>query len=323
MRSLFISTPLLALSVALAAADQAPPVVPPAPQPGLQPAAEGPSVFPAPAVPGASPWTTKGRFGAFFANSTTKNADTSRDATIGGTARTTTFLLTADFDAEWKEGKDSVQQIFKGRYGRQKTNDQPVVESDDEARYDGVYRRELTNPHFVYLGWGLESVWTGPYPNDPTRAPDNSRNNFDPLLAKVSGGYGQRYADWVPQDKFEWRLGARAQKRWGSLISSNDRGIETGIEAFARYEGVPATYQKDLKYFAQYEGFSEFNDLKHITNLITAGLTFQLSKYINIDLALRAYYETLPKEYDNNSQAPGYNQWSIKQDTMVGVVYSF
>ena len=106
-------------------------------------------------------------------------------------------------------------------------------------------------------------------------------------------------------------------------MNSNDRGIETGIEAFARYEGVPVSYQKDLKYFAQYEGFSEFNDLKHITNLITAGLTFQLSKYINIDLALRAYYETLPKEYDNSSQAPGYNQWSIKQDTMVGVVYSF
>ena len=319
MRTLFTSTILLAVSVTLAAADQAPAVVPPAPQP----AAEVAPVVPAPAVPAASPWTSKGRFGAFFSNSTTKNADSSRDATIGGAGRTSTFQLTADYDTEWKEGKNSVQNIFKGRYGRQKTNDQPIVESDDEARYDGVYRRELTAPHFVYLGWGLESVWTGPYRNDPTRAPDNSRNNFDPLLAKVSGGYGQRYADWVPQDKFEWRLGARAQKRWGSLINSNDRGIETGIEAFARYEGVPVSYQKDLKYFAQYEGFSEFNDLKHITNLVTAGLTFQLSKYINIDLALRAYYETLPKEYDNSSQAPGYNQWSIKQDTMIGVVYSF
>ena len=101
------------------------------------------------------------------------------------------------------------------------------------------------------------------------------------------------------------------------------RGIETGIEAFMRYEGTPTTYQKDLKYFAQYEGFSEFNDTQHITNLITAGLTFQLSKYINLELAIRGYYETRPKEDRDDRLLTGYNVWSIKQDTLIGVVYAF
>ena len=233
------------------------------------------------------------------------------------------MLLSGDLDAEWKRGKDSIQHILKGRYGRQKTNDQPTIENQDEARYDGVYRHELRAPHFIYLAWGLESVFTGPYKDDPLLAPENSRNPFDPLTAKISGGYGQRYADWVPADKFEWRLGARAQKRWGSQLNSDERGIQTGPEAFARYEGTPARYNKDLAYFVQYEGFSEFNDLQHITNLVTAGLTFQLSKYINLELALRAFYETRPKEDLEDKALSGYNQWSIKQDTMLGVVYNF
>lgn len=309
MRTTLACTLLTLTSIGFAA-DEVAPAPAPAPLP------------PAP-VPAASPWSTKGRLGAFFNNSSTMNADVSRDATIGGSGRTTSTLFTGDLDVQWQDGKNSAQHIFKGRYGRQKTNDEPLVENQDEARYDGVFRHELAKPHFIYLAWGLESVWTGPYKDDPTLPPDNSRNPFDPLLAKLSAGYGQRYADWQPNDTFEWRLGVRAQKRWGSQLTEDQRGIETGPEAFIRYEATPLKYQKDLKYFAQYEGFSEFNDLQHITNLITAGLTFQLSKYINLELALRAYYETRPKEDRDDQLLAGYNQWSIKQDTLLGVVYNF
>ena len=87
-----------------------------------------------------------------------KNGDTSLDPTINGAGRTTTIFYTADFDSEWKEDKNSVQNIFKARYGRQKTNDQPEIENQDEATYSVVYRRELSPPHFVYLGWGIETV---------------------------------------------------------------------------------------------------------------------------------------------------------------------
>jgi hypothetical protein len=312
VHTIFVNTSLIGLLTAgltagLTAAE---------PEPVAQP-------VPVPAAPEASPWTTKGRFGVFFANSTTMNADNSLDPTIGGSARTTTMLLSGDFDGEWKEAKNSVQNIFKVRYGRQKTADQPLSESDDEVSYNGVYRRELSAPHFLYAGWGVDSVWTGPYPNTPARPPDNSRNLFDPLTAKVSTGYGQRYSDLVPEDKIEWRLGVRAQKRWGTQANGQESTLQTGPEAFARYEGTPLTYNKDLKYFGQYEAFAEFNDLQHLTNVLTAGLSFQFSKYLNLDLALRAYYETRPKEFADNSVVSGYSQWSIKQDTMIGVAYSF
>ena len=60
-----------------------------------------------------------------------------------------------------------------------------------------------------------------------------------------------------------------------------------------------------------------------MTNLITAGLTFQLARHLNLDLALRAYYETRPREDRDDQLLSGYNQWSIKQDTLIGLVYSW
>ena len=313
---------LLLLALTAYAEDQAP-------APGRVPAVpstEGtPVPVPQPLTPAPAPsnWKLEGRIGAFFNSSTTSNADISRDPTIGGASRSTAMLGTLDYKALWAVGDNSMDHIVKGRYGRVRTNDQDWTENEDEARYDGVLRHAVKDPNFVYLAWGLESVWTGPYRDDALLPPTNSRNPFDPLLARVSSGFGQKYANWVPEDKFEWRLGARAQKRWGSLIREDEKGIETGLEAFMRYEGTPTAYQKDLKYFAQYEGFSEFNDTQHITNLITAGLTFQLSKSLNLELALRGYYETRPKEDRDDRQLDGYNVWSIKQDTLIGVVYGF
>ena len=313
MRIPFASASLLLLAAGLAAEDQAP-IVPPAPVVEPQPV---------PAAVPASNWKNEGRIGVFFSSTATRNADESHDPTIGGSSNSTAVLGTLDTKSAWSEGKNSVDHIMKGRYGRVRTNDDGWTENEDEARYDGVYRRELQAPHFIYLAWGLETVWTGPYQNAPALPPTNSHNPFDPLLVRASGGYGQKYKDWVPADSLEWRIGSRVQKRWGSQLRDDERGIETGIEAFARYEGTPASYNKNLKYFAQYEGFSEFNDLQHITNLITAGLTFQLSKYLNLDLALRAYYETRPKEDLDDKALTGYNSWSLKQDTLIGVVYAF
>ena len=285
---------------------------------GIAAAADQPVAIAAP-----GPWTYEGRIGVFFSNTATHNADVSHDPTIGGAASQTALLGTVDAKVVWTEDKDSVEQLFKARYGRTKSTGEDFLENEDEARYDGVYRRELAKPHFMYLGWGLETVWTGPHRDDLTLPPDDPNNPFDPLQAHLSTGYGQRYADWVPADSFEWRLGVRIQKTWGSALTDDQRRIETGPEAFARYEGTPLAYQKNLKYFAQYEGFAEFADLRHVTNLITAGLTFQLTKYLNLDLALRASYESRPKEDRDAQVLPGYNTWTLKQDTLIGVVYNF
>lgn len=274
-----------------------------------------------PMAPGAgaillpSNWTYNGRLGAHIANVSTSNADTSRDATIATASTSTSYLFTYEGQANWRLDKNSVDNLLKARYGRIRTEGQDWQENNDEVRYDGVYRRELVKPHFIYLGWGAESVFTGPDPYNDA---------FDPTTGKGSVGYGQRYDDFLPdKNHFEARLGVRAQQKWGRSVPDNSDGVETGIEAFARYEQLlkRGNGDYDLRFFGQYEGFSEFSDLEHITNLITAGLAVQLSKYLAVELGIRAYYETRTKEDDGT--VIGYNQWSMRQDALFGLTYTY
>lgn len=268
------------------------------------------------AVP-AGPWTWKGRLGGFVGNVATENADTSRDPTISGTKSSTSWLTTLDASLAWTVDSDSADNSLKARYGRIRVEGGSWVENNDEIRYDGVYRREVYRPTFVYVSWGAESVFTGPPPYSYA---------FDPTLAKVGAGIGQRVEDFLPdRNKLEWRLGGRAQKTWGKSIGPGEDGVQTGAEAYLRYDhdmldpGDPGKKKPNLRFFAQYEGFSEFNDLSHVANLITAGLAIQLSRYLGAEFGLRAYYETRTKEDDGT--LAGYNEWSIRQDTLVGLTY--
>ncbi len=101
--------------------------------------------------------------------------------------------------------------------------------------------------------------------------------------------------------------------------------MQTGTEAFLRYDHDlidptdPEKKKPTMRFFAQYEGFSEFNALAHITNLVTAGLAIQLSRYLGAEFGVRAYYETRTKEDDGT--LAGFNQWSVRQDTLVGLTY--
>jgi hypothetical protein len=264
-----------------------------------------------------SNWQWQGRLGGFLGNVTTGNADTSRDPTISGTQTSTSWLATVEAGLGWKEGPDSLDHALKARYGRIRVQGGDWSENNDEIRYDGVYRREVYQPTFLYLGWGAESVFTGPPPQEDA---------FDPTLGKVSAGFGQRFADFLPDhNKLEWRLGARAQKSWGSSVAPVDDKVQTGLEAYLRYDHElidptdPEKKRPTLRFFAQYEGFSEFNDLGHISNLVTAGLAAQLSRYLTAEFGVRAYYETRPKEDDGTGI--GYSQWSVRQDTLVGLTY--
>ena len=269
------------------------------------------------------PWTSTGRVGAFLNNTSSANSTESRDASVASAQGSTSALTTIDAKVVWSVGLDAVEQNLKGRYGRSRTLQEGWSENEDELRYDGVYRRTIRPPHFVYLSWGSETGFSGFYVDEPARPPDNPRNPGDPLKAHLGGGYGERFVDLVPEDSLEWRLGARVEKNWGTRVRPEERGFITGAEVFVRYEGTPNAYHQDLRYFAQYEGFSRFNDLGHISNLITAGLTFQLAKHLNLDLALRAYYETRPWDDREEGFLAGYNQWSVKQDTLIGIVYGW
>lgn len=281
--------------------------------PVLQPVIAGA----APAVPVPSNWTRKGVIGIFLSNTTTSNAEQSRDATIGGTSSSSTVSGKLDAGLEWVSGKNSVENLLKAEYGRQRQRQEDWIENKDELRYDGVYRRSISKPSFVYLSWGFETVFTGSAP---------TYDALQPFLAKGGTGYGQLWENILPEkDRFEWRFGARAQKRWGRYVSSDQDGIETGMEGFARYErqAIIKHDDQDLRYYVQYEGFSEFNDVSHVTNLFTAGLTYQLTKYLTLDLAIRAFYETRPKEDQPDHQLAGYSQWSTRQDTLLGIAYTF
>jgi hypothetical protein len=255
-----------------------------------------------------SHWTHAGRLGAFYTSVVTERASSSNDPTIAGASESTAYVLTFDGSLRWKDGSESADHDLRLRYGKIRQEGQQWLENDDEARYEGVYRHEFRKPHFIYASWGARSVFTNPIDD---RA-------LDPLLAHVGGGYGQLYENLLfAPDRLEWRLGARAQKRWSRHEPRNRTLVESGIEAFLRYERV---LNESLKYFVQYDGFSEFNDLAHVTNLITAGLTMQLSKYLAVDVGLRAYYETAPEESDG---APVYNHWSVRQDTLAGLTVTF
>lgn len=270
-----------------------------------------------PVVEPPSNWTRKGVIGVFFNNTTTSNADQSLDPTISTSTGATTVSGKLDAGLEWKSGLNAVENLLKAEYGRIRQQDQDWIENKDEVRYDGVYRRTVSKPSFLYVSWGFETVFTGPAP---------TYDAFQPFLAKGGTGYGQIYENMLPEkDRFEWRLGARVQKRWGRYVPDNQDGVETGPEFFARYErqAIIKRDEQDLRYFAQYEAFSEFNDMRHVSNLVTAGLTYQLTRFLTLDLALRAYYETRPKEDRDEHQQPGFNQWSTRQDTMLGVAYTF
>jgi hypothetical protein len=91
---------------------------------------------------------------------------------------------------------------------------------------------------------------------------------------------------------------------------------------FYEYTALEPALDYDIRFFAQYEGFSEFNDLSHITNLITVGLTMQITRYIAVELGLRAFYETRTKE-DTTDSLPGFNQWSVRQDSLFGLTYAY
>lgn len=306
---------LLALPVAVIAEDAPPaPAQPPAPAPAAA-AVPGAPVVPGKVPPPPTNWTITGRLGAFISNVATSNAETSRDTTIATSTESTSYLFTYEGQANWKDGKDSVDNLLKARYGRIRTQGEDWLENNDEIRYDGVYRREMVKPHFVYLGWGAQSVFTGPDPRNYA---------FDPTTAHVSTGYGQRYEDFLPdKNHFEARLGVRAQQTWGPSVSDDDGEVETGIEAFARYEHLLKRGEGayDVRFFAQYEGFSEFEDLEHMTHLVTAGLAVQLSRYLAVELGLRAYYETTPEEDDGTGI--GYDEWSMRQDSLFGLTYTY
>ena len=291
MQRIFLSSTLVALALSpLMAADEAPPEAP---------AEEAPEV---------SYWSHEAKLGGYLSNVAVGKAETSRDATIGGAQDTITYIFIFDGKLVYDNEPNEIEQTLKLNFGRQKQEDTGWIENSDLIDYDGVYKRKLDEPHYLYGAWGADSIFTGAPPEEEP---------LDPVIGKVSAGYGQKH-QFTEKELFEGRIGARAQKRWGRGIGEAARDIETGIELYLRYEDSPT---EDLKYYAQFEAFSEFDDLGHIQNLLQAGLSYQLHKYVSLEFGLRAYYETEPD--DAAPGATGYDEISFRQETTIGIIYKF
>jgi opacity protein-like surface antigen len=265
-------------------------------------------------------WSHEGRLAALLSDVSTSHADTSRDATIAGTSEAFSWKLSGTGRLLWKGGPNEVQQDLKLEYGRRKEDNRPWEESADEIRYDGVYRRVLAEPHFVYTGWGLETVFNGPEPK---------RDPLDPGRYWGNAGYGQRHQNvlFADQDRVEGRVGVRAQQRWGDALTDTEKEWEIGPDWFGRYEAtlaqiaVAGAETGAIKGFVQYEGWSEFDDLGHTSHLLTLGVFVQFSKYLTLDINYRGYYEAQPD--DAAPGAIGYDEWSARREVLAGVTYLF
>jgi len=261
----------------------------------------------------AREWTNTGKLGAFLSSIGNSNAATSNDPAIASTKEKLSYQIAIEDTLTWKRGDHGVVQSLVVKYGEQKQERQDFAEDTDQIDYDGAYSYLLGKPHFVYLSWGLDTNLTEPDPGDGW---------FEPGVAKIATGYGQRYENLLPKsDKLEFRLGVRGQQRYGRFtvggVYEND--FQVGPEFTARYE---RKHRDDLRYWIQFEAFGDFEDIAHVTNLLTAGLDLQVSKWLTVSLGLRAYYETEPDDVDP-TLTDTYDSLSYRTEVLVGLTYLF
>jgi len=285
-------------------------VAPPAAAPVVVPAPVAAPAAPAAPPAPASPWTWDVKLGVFLQNVASHNADESRDSAIKGSNDSLSYKLTGDATLVWKEDKDRVEQKLTAEYGRIKQRDTDWTKNADFIRYTGTYERTLAKPHFVYLNWQAESVFRGAPPE---------QHPLDPIIAKASTGYGQRFENLLPiEDALVWRVGVYARKRWQRDSDPDTLKIESGPEAYIRYERKQS---EDVSYYIQNETTSEFEDMAHVIDVAEAGATVKIGKTLTLQVKARAYYEARPKEVAGAE--PGYSRWSMREEALLGLLWTF
>jgi hypothetical protein len=258
-------------------------------------------------------WSSTGQFGLFVSDTTTSNAETARDTGVRTASETTTLTASLDATLLWTiDDEEEIEQRFQGRHGRSRASGRDWIETADLAQYDGVYRYRYVPSRAWYVGSTIITAFTGP---EPEKTP------FDPLQARLSAGHAWLQEGFLPiTDRLEERLGVRTQKRWGTGLSEFQREVETGPEAFIRYE---RTANAAMSYWAQAEVFSEFDDLAHLEGLATAALVVRVAVPLTVDLRLRMVYERLPRDIPDDEPRAGYQELGLRLDTLVGFAYGW
>jgi hypothetical protein len=277
----------------------------------LPPGPEAPQPPPVPPPADLLGWSHQFRSGMYFNSVYISDESASApDPTIRGSSSSLSYRGIFEGALAWRSETSALDQKLRLAYGQVRQEDASWLENADEIRYDGVYRRDISKPTFVYRSWGLETVFTSAPPDE---------DFADPIRVHAGWGIGQLYKDlFAADDALEWRLGVRVQKAWGDQLAPHQDDLTFGPEALLRYEREIDEFRT---FFAMYEGWSEFEDLSHVTNLVTAGVNVRFSTYLTIELALRMYYESRPE--DLAPDTPGYSRWHIRQDTLIGATAVF
>lgn len=263
-------------------------------------------------TPPTSPWSHHLKVGLYFNSVTSSNAESSNDPTINGDNDNINYTIDVDGRLKWEQGKHSVQEDLKLKYGRRYDEEEKWQENTDSIEYDAKYLYNIQTVHNYYAHVGFDSIFTGPEPEEKA---------FDPRKGQVSTGYEFKLENILPEkDKFETRIGMRVQRSWGTYAAEANKETQTGLEWVTRYERIQ---NKQLDYFAQYEFFSEFEDTSHTTHLITAGLNYKITPVFSIKLDLRAYYETEPDDIEAGVADDTYDTWSMRQETLIGMAFAF
>ncbi|MBN8526191.1 MAG: hypothetical protein J0M02_12730 [Planctomycetes bacterium] len=257
----------------------------------------------------ADPWIFSGKLGAFLQNVASHNAEVSRDPAIAASSDSLAWTASGEARLIWLGYPGRFEQRLEADYGRIRyENASGWIENTDDISYEATYEGFLHAPHFLYAGGTVDTVFTGPEPD---------REFADPLLAKLSSGYGQRYEDLLPEsDALVWRLGLYARKRWEDGAPRYQTDIDAGPEALIRYE---RRQSRDVTYHAQWETYGEVDDPRHVTCVGQAGLSVRVARRMAVELKLRCYYESRPREAAATD--PGYGVWSLREDAQVGLVW--
>lgn len=270
------------------------------------------SVFAAEPAADDGPWSHHLKLSVQLSTVTTSNADTSNDATISGTNDNSAYTIALDGRLKWEQGAHSFQNDAILKFGRKYDEDNKWEDSTDQIDYDGNYAFHINGIHNYYANIGLDSVFTGPKPD---------QDALDPAKGKISTGYALKLKDILPiKDSFETRFGVRAQRSWGDNTTSDQRETEVGFEWVTRYE---RKQNKELNYFAQYEFFTEFDDMGHHTHLVTAGLNYKINALFSIKFDVRGYMETEPDDLDSTPADDTYDTFAMRQETTIGFSYEF
>src|SRR3954466_10833503 len=121
-----------------------------------------------PAPPPAPGWSHEVKAGAFVTTVAGYRSEASKDPSISSTHDSVAYEASGEGKVQWTRGANNVEHRLTTRFGRIRTDDSGWQDSVDEIDYEGVYRRFLGGPHFVYGSLGGDTVYSGPEPEaDP------------------------------------------------------------------------------------------------------------------------------------------------------------